>query len=98
MRIILQLQDYKTLEEFRKETKKSVGEVRFLVTENGRLKAANANLQNGNITGGAVTRLKVENTELTDENLLLTAKIARLSARLDRALGSSRSRPGYTTD
>ena len=95
----MQLQDYKKLEEFRKETKKLVGEVRFLVTENVRLKTANANLQNGNITGGAVNRLKVENTELTDENLLLTAKIAtRLSARLDRALGSSRSRPGYTTD
>ena len=59
----MQLQDYyKKLEEFRKETKKMVGEVRFLMTENGRLKAANAiilaNLQNGNITG-AVTRLKV---------------------------------------
>ena len=93
----MQLQDYKKLEEFRKETKKLVGEVRFLVTENGRLKAANLNLQNGNITG-AVIRLKVENAELKDENLLLTAKIARLSARLDRALGSSRSRSGYTTD
>ena len=74
-----------------------MGEVSFLVTENGRLKAANSNLQNGNITG-AVIRLKVENAELKDENLLLTAKIARLSARLDRALGSSRSRSGYTTD
>ena len=71
----MQLQDYKKLEEFRKETKKLVGEVRFLVTENGRLKAANSNLQNGNITG-AVIRLKVENAELKDENLLLTAKIA----------------------
>ena len=89
----MQLQDYKKLEEFRKETKKLVGEVRFLVAENGRLKAANLNLQNGNITG-AVIRLKVENAELKDENLLLTAKIATLSARLDRALGSSRSRSG----